>query len=451
MRRARARLLLCLAPVILLAGCAGPRADDLREAECRPGSDYPKLAEVGAWNWCGDPKAITHVGSRRQTYTGWVDDQGSVIVASYDHDTGEVATTAVREALDQDDHANPSLLALPDGRMIVFYSAHGGVRARKPSDKGMYYRITAAPEDITTWGEEREFPTNVKGNWHFTYPNIVRLAGEDGRLYLFWRGGDGRPTYSTSDDDGETWTEAATLIRSQGSRPYVKYASDGDRAIHIAFNDGHPRGESENSLYYAVYRDGALRKADGTLVREMIDLPIHVSLVDTVHNAHRTGVRSWVWDIALDGDGHPVIAYVVFPDETDHRYRYARWSGTAWETQDIVHGGASMCVGLSKRRLQYYDDYYSGGLALDHADPSIVYLSRQIEGVFEIERWTTPDGGVTWSHEPVTCGSKLHNVRPSVPRGRTADGPDVFWMHGIYKHYYIDYDTSVRMRLPAVP
>ncbi len=436
-----------LAAAVLMGGCA-KRHPLFTGEDCRPGDAFVQLAEIGAWNWCGDPKAVTHIGAHRRTYAGWVDAEGSIVVASYDHDTGEIETAIVREKLEQDDHDNPSLLVLPDGRLMTFYSPHGGVRARKSPVKGMFYRTTERPEDITSWGEEMEIPTNLPGSWGFTYPNVVSLENEGGSIYLFWRGGNGRPAYSISTDEGGTWSEARALVWSQGKRPYVKVVSDGESTIHVAFTKGHPRGEEENSVYYMFYRDGAVHKADGTKIVDTYDLPVRATRADTVYNAAAMGSRAWVWDIALDALGRPVIAYVTFPDETDHRYWYGRWDGTEWLNYEITAGGASYEVGLSEKRLQYYEDYYSGGLALDHENTSVVYLSRQIEGIFEIERWVTPDGGVTWLSEPVTCGSEVNNGRPMVPRGHTADGPDVIWMHGYYRHYYVDYDTAVRMRVP---
>ena len=84
-------------------------------------------------------------------------------------------------------------------------------------------------------------------------------------------------------------------------------------------------------------------------------------------------------------------------------------------------------------------------MALDHADPSIVYVSRPVDGVFEIERWTTPDGGASWVSEAVTSGSANDNVRPVVPLGHAPGGPGLVWMNGSYVDY-ANYSTSLRMK-----
>ena len=65
---------------------------------------------------------------------------------------------------------------------------------------------------------------------------------------------------------------------------------------------------------------------------------------------------------------------------------------------------------------------YSGGITLDHEDPSRVYLSRQVgSGAWQVETWTTADGGASWSPATVqSAGGK--NVRPVSPRGMAATG-----------------------------
>jgi hypothetical protein len=89
---------------------------------------------------------------------------------------------------------------------------------------------------------------------------------------------------------------------------------------------------------------------------------------------------------------------------------------------------------------------YSGGITLDHEDPSTVYLSRQVGGVFETEVWTTPDEGATWSSRALTSGSARGSYRPISPRGQTGPSHDVVWMHGDYPHF-TSYRTGLRTPL----
>ncbi len=434
---------------LLLAGASG--AEPPGAADCHAGSTFTTLADTGAWNWCQDPKAVTHVGEHRRTYSGWVSGDGSVVAAQYDHESGELITTVLHERLERDDHDNPAFLFLHDGRITAFYSPHGGLSSPK-AVQGIRMRTTRFPEHIDYWTEPVMLEVNTGGRWGWTYPNVVPLAdeGECGRVYLFWRGGDGRPTVSYSDDEGATWAAAANLIWSEGVRPYLKVVGDGYGRIHLAFTDGHPRYDPTNSLYYCFYERGAFYRADGTLIKDFDDIPVQPHEADRVYDARQDSVRAWVWDIALDPYDRPIIAYTNFPDVTDHRYRYARWNGGSWDDHEICSAGGWTVDADPEKHSVRQELWYSGGIALDHTDPSVVYLSRPVDGVFEIERWQTGDGGATWTHEPVTCSSENHNIRPVVPRDHTPDGPDVLWLHGDYIHY-TDYETSVRMRVLSPP
>ena len=73
-------------------------------------------------------------------------------------------------------------------------------------------------EDITAWEPERVFPTNTPGTHGYTYPNPLQLSGEGNRIYLFWRGGNFNPSFSTS-SNGTSWSAARTLILNSGERP----------------------------------------------------------------------------------------------------------------------------------------------------------------------------------------------------------------------------------------
>jgi hypothetical protein len=364
----------------------------------------------GAWCWFADPRAIK-VGD--VTYVGWIDCKGDVRVAAIDAD-GLVTTATLHVGLGIDDHNNPALLMRSDGKLQVFYSRHGG--------KKMFFRVG---EDIASWGPEGEVGTNTPGGWGYTYPNPVQLSGENGRIHLFWRGGNFNPAHSTS-RDGLDWTPAKTLIRVDRERPYVKVASDGNETIHLAYTDGHPR-ETATSLYYARYTDGKWYRANG---RRIGDPPFAPAEGDRIWNVETRRHHAWIHDVAFDAHGHPHIVYAIFHSPTDHRYRYARWTGAAWEDRQVTAAG------------RYFDDdggevQYSGGIVFDHANPAVVYLSRQVQQQWQVERWQTPDGGRTWNRRSLTSGSLEKNVRPFVVRG---GGP--LWMRGGYVNFR-QYRTAI--------
>jgi hypothetical protein len=385
-----------------------------------------EFSRSGAWCWFGDPRAVYYQGVHRQTYVGWVTTAGDIQVASYDHDTGARVVATVKASFQIDDHASPSLLVRPDGHLLVFWSGHSGA--------AMFYRRTTRPEDIASWEPERRVPTNTSGPWGYTYPNPVQLSAEANRIWLFWRGGNFNPTFSTS-DDAATWAPARTLISVPDQRPYVKVASNGVDTIHFAFTQGHPRNLQTN-IYYARYRAGSIYRANGSLIKSVGGLPFTPAQADRVYDAAaHGGVKAWIHDVAFDTAGRPIMVFATFPSKSDHRYHYARWTGTRWVDHEFATAGGSMSV-------DPVEPNYSGGVTLDHANPARVVLARQVNGHFEIQVYRTTDGGHTWVKRVVTAASGRGNYRPVRPRGELGTDMDILWMRGGYPSY-TSYQTAI--------
>jgi len=246
----------------------------------------------GGWCWFGDPRALYFADRHRKTYVGWVDRSGDLTVASFDHRTRHVERAVLKRGLSVDDHNSPGLLMRANGHLSVYYT---GVDRQR-----MHYRRASDPEDITNFGPEHDLPTNTAGRRGYTYPNPIYLS-EEKRVYLFWRGAQWWPAFSRH-SDGNPWRPARTIMRIPGQRPYLKFASDGKNVIDIAYTEGNA-GSFVNSIYYLRYRAGAFRKTDGTRVARVGELPISPQDGERVYDARQTGVRAWVWDIALRPDG----------------------------------------------------------------------------------------------------------------------------------------------------
>jgi PKD repeat protein len=403
-------------------------------AACTGAAPAPAAAAThpigaGAWSWFGDPRAVTYSGAHTRTYSGWVDLEGDIKVSSYDHATGDRVTAVLQARLDKDDHANPSIQVRPDGRLVVYYSRHVG-----PT---MHYRVSSSPEDVRAWEPPQTVPTNSPGIRGYTYPNPIRLEAEQ-RTYLFWRGGNYNPTFSIQEDGETSWSPARTLITMPGERPYVKYDSSGGDTIHVAYTNAHPNEFGDVNIYYARVRAGMIERVGGEQIGSLDD-PIAPGEGNLVFNGIE---QAWVHDVAADSSGRPVIVFAGLHSATDHRYHYAHWTGSAWDVHQITPAGGTF-------REDGGSPYYSGGLTLDHEDPSRVYLSRQTgPGVWQVEIWTTANDGASWSSEAVTAAGK--NVRPVSPRGMSAAGGDmsVLWMSGGYPSY-VDYDTAVHALTPS--
>ena len=402
------------------------------------------ITNDGAWCWFADPRAVWH---RDQIAAGAVTQAGDVTVNFYNPRTKTQEKIILAKEFQRDDHDNPALLKLPDGRLAAFFSKHTG--------PDMFMATTVSPTDYKTWTTPVKINPNdpdYKGPQGalnaYTYPNPQMLSAEKNRIYMFWRGMNWKPTFSYSDDSGKTWTKGKIVLsptdESPGNRPYTKISGDSKSRIHIAFTDGHPRNEPTNSIYYLRYENKAFRNVNNAKIADFNQLPVRPDQADVIYDGKTENMRAWIWDIAQDSQGNPIITYSRMPTEKEHYYRYARWNGTRWIDRPIVFGGKwfpQTPEGTTER-----EPHYSGGVVIDHNDPRFVYLSRPINDRFEIERWYTADGGDTWSHVAITGNSKHDSVRPFVVRGQrpTEASPNALWMNFTKYVHYTDFAGSIQ-------
>ncbi len=416
----------------------------VRVPASQPGEAFADFTNDGGWCWFSDPRAVSRDG---KTFTGWVTEDGSIEAACLDHATRKVTTATLHEKYERDDHNNPSFLFLPDGRLRAFYTKHSRVEE-------INSRVTKRPGDISEWEPEVTIvpkDANPKRSG-ITYSNPFMLSEEDNAIYLLWRGRTYKPTMAKSVDGGETWSDAAPVFSMPGlppgNRPYAKYASNGKDRIHMLFTDGHPRNEATNSVYYVCYRAGAFYKADGTRICGVNELSIRPEQADKIYDATPSGARGWIWEVAFDAKDQPVVVYTRHPSEKDHRYHYARWNGGGWDDSELCAAGD--WFPQTPEGKTEPEPHYTSGIALDPKDPSIVYLTRPVDGVRELEKWTTADGGKSWKQEAVTSGSKHDNIRPYVVRDHSADGPTVLWQNLSERYvHYTNYRCSIKMDRPS--
>jgi len=386
------------------------------------------FSQPGAWCWFGDPRAV-RVGDA--TYIGYVSPDGSVMIAKYDHLTQATTTKNLRAQAQVDDHINPAIVYRTSNRLFVDYAIKRGL-----PDSAMFQRATVGM-DFTNWTAGQTISDaigNLAGGMGYAYPNPVQLAAEGpGVMYLFFRGGNWNPCYTKTMDGATTWSATKSFISNPGQRPYVKVASDEQNRIHFAYTDGHPAEAAWNSLYYAYYENGNFYKADGTLIRSLVNAPFPVADGDKVMDAQLNGVNYWIQDLAFDAQQNPVMVFNTlfsYGALRDHHYWYASREAGAWKLRYMTDRGGPMV----RPALSGQANGYSGGACLDHCDPTVVYLSRDVQanGMFEIEKWVTADGGDTWTTTAITSNSTQPNFRPVVPHNRVSGSLDLLWMRGTY-------------------
>lgn len=394
---------------------------------------YQQIANDGVWTWFHDRRAVHHNG---KTFVTWSANTG-IWVGSVDDATLAVETFKlfdVSQMFEVNDHVVAGLRVRSDGRILAVYADH----AKSP----MYSRLSTNPGDVTSWGAQQ-----TVGGTSTTYPMLDHLTtmGASGRTFLFYRTGQlAQPdrAFRYSDDDGATWTAESVFVTTPGHRPYLKMWSDGASKIHFVATDGHPRNYTTNSVYHFYYDAGTWRRSDGA----DMGAPPFTPSEDMTLVYDGTTNRGWLWDVCVDPDtGHPVVAYQARHSPTDIRYRYARWTGSAWVSHEVVSGGRNLYD------VDGQEDDYGGGMALNHDDPSVAYISRVVAGTHELERWTTPNGGASWTSETITSGSGagVKNYRPYYVPGNGAI--ELVWCRGRYTTY-LDFDSDIYgLHRSAVP
>ena len=415
------------------------------------------LAPDGAWTWFNDPRALFHNGA---LYVGFVRSDGASALNVLDLRTGTTLNLWTSTWRQYDDHDNPGLLRLQDGRLLAIYARHGTAQT-------FSYRLstTANPVTPASWGPEQTLAATGAG---LTYANPYQLAAESGKVYDFSRDLNFNPTVFTSTDSGASWSAPQLFLKAGtgSTRPYVKYSSDYTSRIEFLYTDGHPR-DVTNSLYHAYYQGAAIYKTDGSFLKSFSDLPLlhdsgergsviyQYSDANTSDpNDHIPTGRAWCWEIAYQTNGWPVCVFSVQRDQvtgtdwTDDRiyYYYARWTGTSWQKRFIAQAG---------RPLYGTEDDYAGGIALDPEDPSAVYISTDAASPFDLTTTTnvplgphfelfkgaTTNAGLSFQWTSITTNSTVDNFRPYIPRNRQGV-PALLWFRGSYPTFG-SFTTSV--------
>lgn len=373
----------------------------------------------GGWTWFNDPRAVYYNG---KTYFGYIDGSGDPYAAQYVHSTELTSTTArlypAQSPFEVDDHDNPAFLIRDsDKRILAFFSTH--------TSTNQYVNISTNPEDATSWAGPTNVAASIGGNL-VTYANPVQLTGEvNDPIYFFFRdhydGVNAEWAYSKSTDGGVTWGTKVSVVRLT----YSKNVPNGDSRIDFVASPHASSESTEHSIYHFYYQGGSWFKSDGTSAG---GLPLAASSLTKVYSGAGAADHAWLWDIAIGSDGHPRIVFATFPSVTDHRYQYARWTGSTWVVNQIVAAGGSIYPSAGA------EDHYSGGVVLDQSDPNIVWASVGVGGgVWELRRYATGDGGSTWSS--TTLASSGKNVRPVSIRNHDGGKLIVLWMDGTYTTY----------------
>ena len=399
------------------------------------------ISPEGAWCWFADPRALHYQnsgGTINSTYVGYIDVHGNIKATQQNFLTGKNNEVLIRSYFQADDHDNPSFLVLPDERVMIFYSRH-------TDEACFYYRISRKPGDITTLGDEKKI---ITAN-NTTYPSPFIMSDDPTHIYLCWRGINWHPTIGrltipdASDNVSFDWGPYQ-MVQSTGARPYCKYYSNGKDRIYLTYTTGHPDNEYPNWVYfnYVDVNTKQLKDIKGTVLSTIASGAHNVNKT-TYNTTYPNAVvdmpadqRDWVWQTTMDTDGNPVIAMVqISNDKGTHNYYYAKWTGTAWRKTFLAYGGGKFHQSAGLELC------YSGGMAIDDANPNTVYCSVPVAGtsgtVYEIMKYVVGTDGTVTSTQAITSNSTLNNVRPYIVHNSGNSALKLAWMHGNYYDWIV--------------
>lgn len=399
-----------------------------------------EITDKGAWCWFADSRALHYENQEKGinvTFIGYIDVHGAIKATQYNHYTGERSEVLVRSCFQPDDHNNPTFLALPNGRIMIFYSRH-------TDEPCFYYRISQKSGDITTLGKEYRLETQH----NTTYPSPFILSDDPHHIYLCWRGINWHPTIARltlPNSEGEVSFDwgPKQIVQSTAARPYAKYGSNGKDKIYLTYTTGHPDNEAVNYVYFNFIdiRDFSLREVTGKRLSS-IDEAVHsISATAAYAKKHPAAVveatpyRNWVWQVAPDQEEHPVIALVrITEDKQSHDYFHVRWTGKSWKKTFLANAGGSF------HQTPGLEECYSGGMAIDDRNPHIVYGSVPRKGkygsVYEIVEYTLGKRNQVKSRT-ITYDSRKNNIRPYIIPNAAEDSLRLLWMHGDYYDWMV--------------
>lgn len=117
------------------------------------------------------------------------------------------------------------------------------------------------------------------------------------------------------------------------------------------FTNGHSKLGSDISVHHIYYQEGYFRQTNGEKIGTFESLPISIKETDKIYDANTTGVRAWIWDIALNKNNNPVITYARYPDEHNHEYYYTQWNGSKWIDKRIINSGSYTTIRKTGKKV----------------------------------------------------------------------------------------------------
>lgn len=353
-----------------------------------------------------------------------------IMIGAWHHEDNTVSRpTTVRDSDGfKDAHANPALTIGPDGHLYV-------VSATRHSFEGRIYR-SLRPHDHS------EFEIVYRG--YIAYPQIWYHERNGFTLLHTRYSGNARFLYAIQSANGRDWSKPVAYARFRGH--YQNSALLPDGTIVTAFNY-HPGGvDKRTNIYVMVTRDGGRTWSDAA--GQQLDLPL--SSPDNSALALDAAARDelvYIMDMAVDGDGRPVVLYLT----SGHAATGPRGDPRTWRTLQLTRRGW-----VEQSITTSTNNYDAGSLIIDGRDWTVIGPTgtgpQTMMTGGEMVIWRSRNAGSSWRPQAITANSTNNHTyaRRPVPHH-----PDfiAFWADGDPStqgpsHLYVSNSEGQVFRLP---
>ncbi len=418
-------------------------------------------------DWWINEKAI--VANNGLTYIAYVTDMGEIHVKELDAKCSKTPSRDYRLCTLNynyaDEHNAPSICILESGKIIVGYTGH--------ATRGLRYRITERPYDISSFGKEMILPYDGSVTYVQLFENTVK-----NELWLFTRVNSVNWQFRYSQDEGETWSEPKTFLHSDaGGLFYINIRKQNvirnkrvDEQWFFALY-GHPRISKDHTIRSGIFNsDGQLLRCDLTPLETNLydrESKINLETLDVVYSAP-AGSTVRLLEVAPTVPLRVGFAPFVLDDDRSPNpekpyycsavFREGKWnlsepicSAGEFLASDILDGSQTYLGGMA-----YYYGVGDAGLhPNDHAETVTdrLYIARYDGNNRVLEEYHTVNGGITYRLDRVLrridSNTKTKIWRPIVPI-HAQDNMPVYWHEGVYRAHtggwhsdvvmYVEYD-----------
>ncbi len=402
-------------------------------------------------DWWINEKAV--VADNGLTYIAYVTDMGEIHIKELDAKYSRTLSRDFRlcrlNSNYADEHNAPSVCVLESGTIIAGYTGH--------MDRGVRYRITDKPYDISSFGREIFLPYAGRVTYVQLFENTKKKE-----LWLFTRVNGINWQFRYSKDEGRSWSEPKTFLHSEaGGLFYINIRKQDitglkgtDEQWFFALY-GHPAKSKDHTIRSGIFRsDGQLCRCDGTPqdvnLYDAEPTQINLEELDVVYSspegetvrlldvASTVPLRVGFVPFVLDREDapSPENAYYCSAVFKDGQWKASAPICTAGEflAKNSVDGSQTYLGGMA-----YYWGVGDAGLnprSLVETVTDRIFIARFDGKDRVLEEYVSKDGGGSYLLDRVIRridGEKNIKIwRPIVPV-YAQDNMPVYWHEGVYR------------------